>query len=147
MDHYYKFEDSEIVMSVPEYLQKKKGQRYFAPRRRRGQERGIYAMSVEMISDKEDADDIRSGMRAFAELEWMGVRKRIVRRGGTKYVSGGYELLSTSVNTVNGTVLHDYEAIIAMGNRFVSIGISGCGDVDLFDGVCREIVSSIRVKD
>jgi hypothetical protein len=145
MQGWYEFSDEELTMQVPGYLRPKKGVRYFTPRGRRG--RGQHILGIAVVDESpEGADAIRAHLGSARFVDWQDVKQRAVRRGETRFVADGYELLSTSYNTSTHESLHRYDVVFGRLSRYVHLSISGRGEIADFDDVCREIASSIRLK-
>ena len=143
MIDFCEYEDEEIRMRIPSYLRKKKSNRLFAPSRR-GKDKEILVLGVSLGSE-EHAKMARRVMADAKFVDWMGVQQRAVRRGAAPYLEDGFELLSTSFNTINGDIFHDYTITFLTGGHYVDVRIFGTGDVDGFYAICTEIVTSISL--
>jgi hypothetical protein len=141
----YEYKDAELSMRIPSYLRPKKGMRFFAARSNKDKHRPLLNMAVE-FPDENFTKAIWSTIFNAKPSEWMGVRQRIVRRGKATYLADGLELLSSSNNTTNGDV-HDYHVVFLAGRHRVHATFLGQGNLDVFDSLCREIVSGMRVND
>ena len=141
----YEYKDAELSMRVPSYLRPKKGMRFFAARSNKDKLRPLINVAIE-LPNKDLTKAIWSTIINARPSEWMGVQQRIVRRGNATYLADGLELLSSSCNATNGN-LHDYHVVFLAGSHRVYATLFGQGDLDVFDHLCRELISSIRVND
>ena len=140
------YEDDDLLIKVPEYLRANRGMRVFKPHGRRQKDRQIFTLAVELVTDEGYVAAIRDAIRAAKPTDWMGVQIRIIRKGPTANVEGGYEYLSTSYNRTNGDTLHNYKVIFPLGRVCVHLFVGGRGELDAFEAVCQDIRSSIRLK-
>ena len=147
MTDYFEYEVAGHGMLIPAHLRPRKVKGYFSVRRR-DNKHDIQRMGVEIVDD-DTAEAYRVNHNSLrSESEWKGVRMLVVRRGSTRFSEGGFEILHTSINSINGDVNNVYEAVMPTGtrNKWVFIGIHGRGDVDRFYIACQEVASSVRLK-
>lgn len=142
----YEYEDDDLLIKVPEYLRAIRGMRAFKPHGRRQNDRQIFTLAVELVTDEGYLAAIRDAISAAKSTDWMGVQIRVIRKGPTANVEGGNEYLSTSYNSTNGDTLHNFKIIFPLGRVSVHLFVGGRGELDAFEAVCQEIRSSIRLK-
>lgn len=134
-------------MRVPSYLRQKKAIPFFEARSKKDRHRPLLHFAVGVLNDEGVRAEWTSimGMNPGASDEWMGVRRRLIRRGKASYLGDGLELLGASHNTVTGDVHYNYNILFLVGSRRISATFFGQGDLSVFEALCRQIVSSIRL--
>ena len=143
-DNWYEYRDSDLSMRVPSYIRPKKAKGFFASRSKKDKSEPLLNIAVE-FPNEDVTKAVWSTILGAKPTEWMGVTQRIVRRGKAAYLADGLELLISSHGPGNVDV-HDYHVLFLTGPRRIHAMFVGRGDLNRFDELCREIVSSIRVS-
>lgn len=151
MQDYYICDDDELHVKVPSYLHPKKQWRhYFVKHGRKNQGNLCESLLVTFESKtwiERQRDMMLTGNSNSREQN--GMRRDVLRQGFNKEIPNAPEILVRHNQVGADYTTYSYQIIFEKQGRYVSVrihGVGGLNDLEQFEQICHEIVTSIQIK-
>jgi hypothetical protein len=149
MTDFVEYRDEKIRIKLPKQLRLKRGTSYFfSGILKRGRKDACVTLAVVLDPPPVLRKAARQViLRALPHQEWMGVETRVIRKGRCFFGDGGIEVLGAStVPEPTGTItLYRWNVLYQLGKHYVDIHLGGGGDLDEFEKMAKEIITSLKL--
>jgi hypothetical protein len=149
MIEFVEYRDERIRIKLPKQLRLRRGTSYFfSGILKRGRKDAFVTLTVVLDPPPVLRKAARQGiLRALPHQEWMGVEIRLIRKGRCFFGDGGIEVLDAStVPEPTGTItLYRWNVLYQLGKHYVDIQLGGGGDLDEFEKMAKEIITSLKL--